>query len=81
WAGICLYDTYQHPDLTAVVLSFIDGQLLEWCGLATVFQCTLDLADMPPELCVYLKEHRFFAMFIKKEDGGLELSAYAQSRV
>jgi acyl-CoA dehydrogenase len=28
-----------------------------------------------------LKEHRFFAMIIKKEYGGLEFSAYAQSRV
>jgi acyl-CoA dehydrogenase len=28
-----------------------------------------------------LKQHRFFAMIIKKEYGGLEFSAYAQARV
>ncbi|XPE40842.1 acyl-CoA dehydrogenase family protein [Shigella flexneri] len=37
--------------------------------------------DLPPELWAYLKEHRFFAMIIRKEYGGLEFSAYAQARV
>ncbi len=40
-----------------------------------------EMADLPPELWAYLKEHRFFAMIIKKEYGGLEFSAYAQARV
>ncbi|WP_274865991.1 acyl-CoA dehydrogenase family protein, partial [Serratia marcescens] len=33
------------------------------------------------ELWAYLKEHRFFAMIIKKEYGGLEFSPYAQAMV
>lgn len=49
--------------------------------MANDFQITHELADLPPELWAYLKEHRFFAMIIKKEYGGLEFSAYAQSRV
>ncbi|XPE35199.1 acyl-CoA dehydrogenase family protein [Shigella flexneri] len=49
--------------------------------MANDFQITHELADLPPELWAYLKEHHFFAMIVKKEYGGLEFSAYAQSRV
>ena len=42
--------------------------------MANDFQITHELADLPPELWAYLKEHRFFAMIIKKEYGGLEFS-------
>ncbi len=49
--------------------------------MANDYQITHELADLPPELWAFLKEHRFFAMIIKKEYGGLEFSAYAQSRV
>ncbi|MEN1599797.1 hypothetical protein AAIG97_33140, partial [Pseudomonas aeruginosa] len=34
------------------------------------------LADLPPELWAYLKEHRFFAMIIKKEYGDPDFAAY-----
>jgi acyl-CoA dehydrogenase len=36
---------------------------------------------MPEHVWQYLKDNKFFAMIIKKEYGGLEFSAYAQSRV
>ncbi len=49
--------------------------------MANDFAITHEMADLPPELWAYLKEHRFFAMIIKKEYGGLEFSAYAQARV
>jgi acyl-CoA dehydrogenase len=49
--------------------------------MANDFEITHEMADLPPELWAYLKEHRFFAMIIKKEYGGLEFSAYAQARV
>lgn len=49
--------------------------------MANDFEITHEMADLPPALWAYLKEHRFFAMIIKKEYGGLEFSAYAQSRV
>jgi acyl-CoA dehydrogenase len=42
---------------------------------------THEIADLPPEVWQYLKEHKFFAMIIKKQYGGLEFSAFAQSRV
>ncbi|MBE8596694.1 acyl-CoA dehydrogenase FadE [Xenorhabdus sp. BG5] len=72
---------YPKPQLTAEEQAFIDGPVEEACRMANDFQITHELADLPPELWAYLKEHRFFAMIIKKEYGGLEFSAYAQSQV
>ena len=72
---------YPQPELTEEEQAFIDGPVEEACRMANDFQITHEMADLPPELWAYLKEHRFFAMIIKKEYGGLEFSAYAQSRV
>ncbi|WP_246873060.1 acyl-CoA dehydrogenase, partial [Pantoea ananatis] len=72
---------YPQPRLTPEEQAFIDGPVEEACRMANDFQITHELADMPPELWAYLKEHRFFAMIIKKEYGGLAFSAYAQARV
>ncbi|MGG6196721.1 acyl-CoA dehydrogenase FadE [Pantoea allii] len=72
---------YPQPRLTPEEQAFIDGPVEEACRMANDFEITHELADMPPELWAYLKEHRFFAMIIKKEYGGLEFSAYAQARV
>ncbi|WP_162286950.1 acyl-CoA dehydrogenase FadE [Pantoea stewartii] len=72
---------YPQPRLTPQEQAFLDGPVEEACRLANDFQITHELADMPPELWAHLKAHRFFAMIIKKEYGGLEFSAYAQARV
>ncbi|MBI6547576.1 acyl-CoA dehydrogenase FadE [Xenorhabdus lircayensis] len=72
---------YPKPQLTAEEQEFIDGPVEEACRMANDFQISHELADLPPELWTYLKENRFFAMIIKKEYGGLEFSAYAQSQV
>ncbi|WP_158783424.1 acyl-CoA dehydrogenase FadE [Pantoea sp. BAV 3049] len=72
---------YPQPRLTADEQAFLEGPVEEACRLANDFQITHEMADLPPELWAYLKEHRFFAMIIKKEYGGLEFSAYAQARV
>lgn len=72
---------YPKPQLTAEEQAFLDGPVEEVCRMTNDFQITHELADLPPEIWQYLKDHRFFAMIIKKEYGGLEFSAYAQSRV
>lgn len=72
---------YPQPTLTEEEQAFLDGPVEEACRMANDFQITHTLADLPPELWAYLKEHRFFAMIIKKAYGGLEFSAYAQARV
>ncbi|MCU5771536.1 acyl-CoA dehydrogenase FadE [Erwiniaceae bacterium BAC15a-03b] len=72
---------YPQPRLTEAEQTFLDGPVAEACRMANDFQITHEMADLPPELWAYLKEHRFFAMIIKKEYGGLEFSAYAQAKV
>jgi alkylation response protein AidB-like acyl-CoA dehydrogenase len=61
---------YPQPRLTAEEQAFIDGPVEEACRMANDFAITHEMADLPPELWAYLKEHRFFAMIIKKEYGG-----------
>ncbi|MFS2222239.1 acyl-CoA dehydrogenase FadE [Pantoea sp. B65] len=72
---------YPQPRLSEAEQAFIEGPVEEACRMANDFQITHEMADLPPELWAYLKEHRFFAMIIKKEYGGLEFSAYAQAKV
>lgn len=72
---------YPQPRLTEAEQAFLEGPVAEACRMANDFQITHEMADLPPELWAYLKEHRFFAMIIKKEYGGLEFSAYAQAQV
>jgi acyl-CoA dehydrogenase len=45
------------------------------------WKATHELTDLPEDVWQYLKDKKFFAMIIKKQYGGLEFSAYAQSCV
>ncbi|BDX06690.1 acyl-CoA dehydrogenase FadE [Planctobacterium marinum] len=67
--------------LSAEEQAFLDGPVETVCGMVDEWQVNHELADLPPEIWQYLKDNKFFAMIIKKEFGGLEFSAYAQSRV
>src|SRR5690606_4138223 len=69
------------PELSAEEQAFLDGPVEEVCKMCNDWEITHSLADMPPEMWQFLKDNKFFAMIIKKEYGGLEFSAYAQSRV
>ena len=71
----------QAPTLTSAEQDFLDGPLNDVCRMVNDFHVTHDLADLPPEVWQHLKQHKFFAMIIKKQYGGLEFSAYAQSLV
>jgi acyl-CoA dehydrogenase len=68
-------------ELTAEEQEFLDGPCEEVCKMLDDWEVTHELTDMPEHVWQYLKEKKFFAMIIKKEYGGLEFSAYAQSRV
>lgn len=72
---------YPLPHLTEEEQAFLDGPVEEACRMANDFEITHERADLPPELWAFLKQHRFFALIIKKQYGGLEFSAYAQARV
>ncbi len=67
--------------LTEEEQAFLDGPVNEVCAMINDYQITHELADLPPEIWQYLKDNKFFAMIIKKQYGGLEFSAYAQSCV
>lgn len=73
--------SYSAPELTAEEQAFLDGPVEEVCRMVNDYEITHELADLPQPVWDYLSKHRFFAMIIKKEFGGLEFSAYAQSRV
>ncbi|MGR7920434.1 acyl-CoA dehydrogenase FadE [Zobellella denitrificans] len=72
---------YPRPRLSEEEQAFMDGPVETVCRMTNDWEVTHERADLSPEVWAYLKEHKFFAMIIKKEYGGLEFSAYAQSRV
>jgi acyl-CoA dehydrogenase len=72
---------YPQARLTADEQAFLDGPVETVCTMVNQHQVSHQLADLPKDVWQYLKDHGFFAMIIKKKYGGLEYSAYAQSRV
>jgi acyl-CoA dehydrogenase len=69
------------PRLTAEEQAFLDGPTEELCRMADDWQITHELADMPPKVWAFIKQHRFFAMIIPKRYGGLEFSPIAVAAV
>lgn len=69
------------PRLSAEEQAFINGPCEVVCNMADEWQINHIDADLSDEIWQYLKENKFFAMIIKKKYGGLEFTAYAQSRV
>ena len=72
---------YPKPQLSAEEQAFMEGPVAEVCRMTNDWEVTHERADLSPEVWDYLKQHKFFAMIIKKQYGGLEFSAFAQSRV
>ncbi|WP_299076943.1 acyl-CoA dehydrogenase FadE [uncultured Paraglaciecola sp.] len=67
--------------LTSDEQAFLDGPVEVVCSMCNDWEVTHKNADLSAEIWQYLKDHKFFAMIIKKEYGGLDFSAYCQSRV
>jgi acyl-CoA dehydrogenase len=72
---------YPQPRLSAQEKTFLDGPVEQVCTMVNDWHITHEIADLPPEVWQFLKDNQFFAMIIKKKYGGLEFSAFAQSRV
>jgi acyl-CoA dehydrogenase len=72
---------YGKGELTEEERAFLNGPVETVCNMADEWDINHKSADLPPEVWQYLKDNKFFAMIIKKEFGGLEFSAFAQSRV
>jgi acyl-CoA dehydrogenase len=69
------------PELSEEEQAFIDGPCEELCRMIDGWDIAHRRADLPPEAWEFIKEHKFFAMIIPKEYGGLEFSAYANAMV
>ncbi|MBQ4831638.1 acyl-CoA dehydrogenase FadE [Pseudoalteromonas sp. MMG010] len=72
---------YPVPKLTIEEKAFLDGPVEQVCGMLDDWEATHELTDLPQDVWQYLKDNKFFAMIIKKQYGGLEFSAFAQSCV
>lgn len=72
---------FPQPRLSAEEQAFLDGPVEELLAMVDDWHTTHERADLAPEVYQYLKDKGFFAMIIKKEFGGLEFSAFAQSCV
>lgn len=73
--------SFPAPRLSDEEQAFIDGPCEELCRMLDEWDIAQNRGDMPPDVWAYIKKHRFFAMIIPKEYGGLEFSAYANAMV
>ena len=69
------------PKLSEEEQAFIDGPCEELCRMLDDWDITHELGDMPRAVWDFIKKHKFFAMIIPKQYGGLEFSAYANAMV
>lgn len=69
------------PELSEAEQAFIEGPVEELCKMLKPWKNNHELADLPPEVWAFLKEHRFFGMIIPAEYGGLGFSAIAHRAV
>ncbi len=66
-------------ELTEEEYNFINIKVSAVCEMVSDWDINLIHKDLTKEVWDYLKDNKFFALNIKKEYGGLEFSAYAQS--
>ena len=69
------------PHLSNREKEFLAGPVDELCRRLNDWQITHRDKDLPPEIWRFMRKHRFFAMHIPKQYGGLEFSAQAHSAV
>jgi acyl-CoA dehydrogenase len=84
FSGMPMWDklmSYPAPQLSEEEQAFIDGPCEELCRMVDDWEICHELGDMPQEVWDFILRHRFFAMIIPKQYGGLEFSAYATAMV
>lgn len=69
----------EQTKLTQEEHDFINSEVDTVCEMVSDWEVNVIHKDLPVEVWDYLKDNGFFALNIKKEYGGLEFSAYAQS--
>jgi acyl-CoA dehydrogenase len=73
--------SFPAPSLTEEEQAFLDGPCEELCRMLDDWEICHERADLPRRVWDFIIEHRFFAMIIPKQYGGLEFSAYANAMV
>jgi acyl-CoA dehydrogenase len=73
--------SYPAAELSEEEQAFLDGPCEELCRMLNDWEICHKHGDMPKEVWDYIIEHKFFAMIIPKQYGGLEFSAYANACV
>ncbi len=73
--------SYPAPQLSDEEQAFLDGPCEELCAMLDEWEIGHELADMPKPVWDFIIKHRFFAMIIPKQYGGLKFSAYANAVV
>ena len=73
--------SFPAPQLSEEEQAFIDGPCEELCRMLDDWEICHELADMPREVWDFIIKHKFFAMIIPKQYGGLDFSAYANAMV
>ena len=69
------------PQLSDEEQAFFDGPCEQLCAMLDDWDIAHRRGDMPPEVWAFIKKHKFFAMIIPKQYGGLEFSAYANAMI
>ena len=72
---------FKRTQLTVEEQSFLDNETETLCSLLDEWEIMNELKDLPETGWDYIREHKFFAMLIPKEHGGLGFSALAQSTI
>jgi acyl-CoA dehydrogenase len=73
--------SFPPPKLSEEEQAFIDGPCEELCRMLDDWEICHELGDLPPAVWQFIKKHKFFAMIIPKQYGGLEFSAYCNAMV
>ncbi len=73
--------SYPAAELSEEEQAFLDGPCEELCRMLQDWEICHKYGDMPKEVWDYIIAHKFFAMIIPKQYGGLEFSAYANACV
>jgi acyl-CoA dehydrogenase len=73
--------SFPAPQLSPEEQAFLDGPCEQLCAMLDDWDICHKRADMPEAVWKFIIKHRFFAMIIPKQYGGLEFSAYANAMV
>lgn len=74
-------ENFKKPFLTEEETAFFNHQVKRLCHLLNDWEINYKYGDLSQEAWDYLKKEKFFGMNIPKSYGGLEFSAFAQSKI